>query len=188
MSNPGESPPEVLPDLNKKPIYWLDLDDITFVNLNLKFSPPRKPGSENTLDSSSILAVKFPDHMVNGYYNPDGELIRLESGPGVLEFIPTSKEAALASVLRGPATPDTLHPGITADNSLNDLNRVIDLNLKILNAGLTQTPSDSTQTVTKDGDGWLVDIHPALFPYTGSDPVELAKMATMSKNGFSPAL
>lgn len=94
------------------------------------------------------------------YTSPEGELLRQEYPFGVLD-LSVPKETALA-LSKKPAPEDDflVANSLKMEGSLGDLERLYNLKLRIVGMDLSTIPSDDAQTVTKDGDGWIVELHP----------------------------
>ena len=113
------------------------------------------------------IEIDDSDSKTYAYVTAKGDLIKFE-GPMGMEMYPETKAEALSdstapdSAAADLATASSLKP----DKDIPDIEAVKDLKLRITGRDLSALPTDSHQTVTKDGDAWIVDVHPIAFEDT----------------------
>ncbi len=94
------------------------------------------------------------------YVDAKGETLKTV-GPMGMEMIPEPKEVAM-KIDGGAAAADLANASsIKTDKPIQAPNSRISLTLRVKGFDLGRTPSDEHQTIKRDGDSWLVTIHPA---------------------------
>lgn len=110
--------------------------------------------------SATLSELSVGGNKLKMYTDEQGVLIRTETGDGYLVDA-QAKEVALLPPSPKEDQPDmlilnTLHTVSPIENAV----KLIDLKLRFRGHDLSKIPSDEFQTVSKYGDGWIVDIHP----------------------------
>lgn len=120
-------------------------------------------GGRETLDTelgrveATKVEVLDPRATMLAWVDAKGQLIKAEN-PGLgLLMKPEPKELALTE---GDGTVDLAEvSAIRPDRPLGELHGA-GSKLRITGVDLSRMPSDEHQTVRKDGDGWIVEVHP----------------------------
>jgi transglutaminase-like putative cysteine protease len=115
-----------------------------------------------------------PDTTISAFYSPDGDLRRLVYGTYETEVLPESREAALAPSKNDSSALDLYDLiALKSDKPIDGLGApLVELMLRFSETDLTHAPSDSGQTVSKQGNSWIVDIHPAKPSEAATPPVK----------------
>lgn len=95
------------------------------------------------------------------YLDSKGQLV-IAFGPMGIEMRPMSKVKAMAAS-SGGQTPDLADlSAIKPDKPISNPGQIAELTLRISGKDLSSIPSGDHQTVQKDGNSWIVTIHPAM--------------------------
>lgn len=95
------------------------------------------------------------------FTGPQGRLLRIEY-PNAIVLRAEPKAVALAQPKEEElAGVDIVKRSMMKiDGDVGDSMSLIHLRLRIVGVDLSHAPSDDGQTITRDGDGWIVDLHP----------------------------
>ncbi len=105
------------------------------------------------------------------YTSPDGVLLRMDDPSGQV-VQSTTKALALATPEAPTADTDLLAlSSLKIEGLPDDPSDLRELKLRVVGEDLSDIPSDETQTVTKEGDAWIVDLHPSLLQIASGVPV-----------------
>lgn len=108
------------------------------------------------------------------YLDAKGEMLKTV-GPMGMEMIPEPKEIALKVDGGGAAAADLANASsIKTNKPIRAPNSRTSLTLRVKGFDLGKTPSDEHQTIKKDGDSWLVTIHPA-DPKSATSSIKLGQ-------------
>ncbi len=78
-----------------------------------------------------------------------------------MEFLPEPKEIALAESDKAAGSIDLEeYFSLKTDKPIENSEHLTDLKLLISGLDLSKVPTDTNQSVSKQGDAWLVDVHP----------------------------
>lgn len=106
------------------------------------------------------------------YLDAQGQIV-VAYGPMGIEMRPMPKTQALAKG-GGSGQPDLADASaIKPDRPIDNPNQISELTLRISGKDLSNVPSGDHQTVKKDGDSWIVRIHPAAIQ--PGVPIEVAR-------------
>lgn len=93
------------------------------------------------------------------FLNAHGDIVKAE-GPMGIEMIPLTRAQALAPSAPSGGFDLAEASSINCDQDISDPAGIKVLKLRISGRDLSRLPSDEHQTVRRDGDSWLVDVHP----------------------------
>ena len=146
----------------QSPFYYLDGDTMGFVKANVSDVGKSTYIVGGISSQADLIELVLPDSKSRFYYGDSGSLVKLNYGNVDMELLPVSKEVALSKPGPNSASLDVESLiQIRADSPIPSSESLTELKLRISGSDLSQYPSDNGQTVTKDGDGWIVDIHPS---------------------------
>jgi hypothetical protein len=105
------------------------------------------------------IVIDDPRAPTTVFLDADGEMLK-SVGPLGMEMIPEPMEKAM-SLPDGPVQVDIADASsIKPDVPIEDVRTRKNLRLRVTGVDLSHLPSGSHQTVTQDGDGWIVELHP----------------------------
>ena len=172
---------ERMPAGEGTPPFVLNEDSLKFEKAEFKTVGPSSTTVGKVSVSANLVQMTVAGTTVRGFYDPQGAIVQLETGG--MHLLPEPKEEALTIVGKDAPTQsldDTL--AIKADGSIAGADNYKELKFRVTDADLSRTPSDAGQTVTKDGDGWIVEIHPTqTYISTGADVDQPAFSAEIAK-------
>ena len=150
-------------------LYVLDPTTVSFVRNNVKFIGRSKTDVRGKSVVANLIEIREPHSTTEVYVTGSGDLVRANGEMGI-EMYPISKKEALGkAALYTPGADLAYITNLKTDKPIEDPAHLKELRLRITGRDLAQIPNGEYQTVTKDGDAWIVDVHP---PQTGADPGE----------------
>jgi len=110
---------------------------------------------------STLIQILDPRMTFNVYVTKKGDLIKVDAPMGI-EMVPETREEALSHKSTGyqPSADLAFSSSIHPDKRISDPDALTGLTLRVTGHDLSNLPSDDHQTITKDGNGWLVVVHP----------------------------
>ncbi len=107
------------------------------------------------------ILVNDPRAALTLYIDEQGEMIK-SVGPMGIEMIAEPKEKAMALPDAGSAKPVDIaeSSAIRPDKPISNWTSRKALTLRVTGADLSRLPSGGHQTVTQEGDAWIVKLHP----------------------------
>ena len=152
---------EKIPSPGQRFTYWsFESGSLAFqkVELDTIASSMFKTGAEEI--SAVLTEIKAEGATARVFTNAEGELVRKEFPLGMV-LQSESKAVALAKPGKDEQPPDlVLINSLKSDKPIDDALHLSELKLRISGDDLSAIPSDPGQSVTKDGDAWVVDVHP----------------------------
>lgn len=146
-----------------KRFYILDPMTASFIKNDVKIIGPSKVTVKGVTKTAMLVMVIDPRAPMSVYLSPKGDIVKAE-GPMGLEMIPETREAAMKpSGKYDPSVDLAYSTSIKPDKDIPTPGQLTVLNLRITGRDLSNIPSDDHQTVTKDGDSWIVKVHPTRF-------------------------
>ena len=143
-----------------KSFYVLDPSTAAFIKNLVQIVGPRTTIVRGKKVKATLIEVTDPRSNMKIYVGTKGELVRVE-GPAGIEMIPVSKRVALSkNSAYEPSTDLAFSTSIQPDKPLDDPSHLTGLKLRISGKNLSNIPNDTFQTVSKEKDAWIVDIHP----------------------------
>lgn len=137
--------------------------------------------------STAMLTLGKGDGGVTLRYfiGANGELVHQELPYGMVMHAET-KEEALANPAADSDVPDLIESAsIKMDKEVKDPLTLTSLKIRVKRADMSKFPSDTNQTITPDGDGWIVDVHPAAIGK--STPMSIEEAAKGYEKFTQPA-
>lgn len=118
------------------------------------------------------VRIEDPRASTTMYIDAEGEMI-LGKGPMGMEMRAEPKEVAMD--LTGNTTTVDLaqSSSIRPDRPIENYRSISSLKLQIEGVDLSHAPSDEHQTVVKEGDVWIVTIHPAAVEFGAAKPISV---------------
>jgi len=95
------------------------------------------------------------------FIDSDGKMVRQEFPMDMVLQAETEKEA-LANPPTDSNIPDLLEmASLKMDKEVKDALKLSSLKVRVTGEDMSKFPSDANQSITQDGDGWIIDVHPA---------------------------
>lgn len=121
---------------------------------------------------ANLYEVTDPHGTTKVFFGAKGEIIKVESLLG-MELLPVGKSIALSRPGGYSPTVDlAVSSSLTTDRPIENPSTLSRLKLKIEGHDCSATPSDETQTVVKQGDAWVVDVHPVALEMVGASTIQ----------------
>jgi len=151
----------------QKRTFWvLDPMTVSFLKNDVKMVGPSMATVSGKKVPATLIEVIDPRTTMKVFVNVKGDLVCVE-GPMGIEMLPETKGVALAKPGKYSPTVDlAINTSLKTDKPIDDPAHLTELKLRISGKDLSHIPSDDSQTVTQDGDGWIVDVHPTLLAST----------------------
>ncbi len=143
--------------------YVLDPTTVSFIPNTVRLIGKQKTKLGDRNVDATVIDIEDPRATTRVYLGDGGDVIRAE-GPMGIVMVPET--AAEAMKMAGKYTPDVdlaFSTSIVPEGRLDDPAGTSELRLNISGHDLGSLPSDEAQTVSKSGQGWLVDVHPPRF-------------------------
>lgn len=142
-------------------MYVLDPTTISFIKNEVKFVGKTQTTVKGKTLPATLVEVVDPNVTMKIFVNDKGDVLRME-GPLGMELLPLSRATAMGKAPKyNPPVDLAVVTSIKTDKPIEDPAGTSELKLRITGRDLKKVPSDEYQTVTRDGAGWVVDIHPA---------------------------
>ena len=131
---------------------------------------------------AELLEAQLSEQSLRAYYAADGSFLKLSYGNFMTETIPVSKEDALAKSPRGDSGLN-LDELLTAhtDRPIPDTETLTRFKLDVTGTDLSSVPSDASQTIARDSESWIVDIHPIANSSSVAKISDVGRTAGMEK-------
>lgn len=139
----------------KKAYYVLDPMTVSLVKNTVTLIGKRKLDWNGKTYDVQAVEMKEPRAVTTAYFTAKGDLIKID-GPMGMEMVPM-REAEAKSLSTAPAPDLAEETKIKPDKEIPEPTSLDLLKLKITGRDLSLLPSDHRQTVTKDGDSWVVE-------------------------------
>ena len=133
---------------------------------------------------AQLVEIVDPRATLSVYVKASGELIKVD-GPMGMEMYP---EEDTADGVLPPTTPIDLAnvSSIATDVPITGPNELTGLKIRVTGHDMSNVPSDDHQTVTHDGQSWIVDVHPPRL--YSSEGLTLAQAGAQMKRFTIPSL
>lgn len=121
-----------------------------------------------------VLEVRIEDPRATTtlYLDSEGEMV-LGRGPMGMELRIEPREVAM-NIGGGSGQVDlALSSSIRPNRPIQNYRSIARLDLRVEGVDLSQAPSDEHQTITKDGDAWIVRVHPAAADASASERISV---------------
>lgn len=139
-----------------KEIYLFDPSTLSLVRCEPKNLGTQTIETKQGKTEATVIDVQDPRAPMKIFLSPKGDLIKA-TGPFGMEMLPLTKAEALAT---GEAVDIALASSIKPDREIPDFLDTLRLKLKVTGHDLGRLANDAHQNVTKDGDAWVLEIHP----------------------------
>jgi len=135
---------------------------------------------------ATLVEIVDPRATTRVYLETSGAIIKVE-GPMGIEMYPESREMAMAKAdAYRPSADLAFATSLKTDKPIKDPGTVKYLKLRITGRDLARVPTDDHQTVKKDGEGWVVEIHPPIIQ--GSKGALISDAARQQSQWTRPSL
>ncbi|HTQ11344.1 MAG TPA: transglutaminase family protein, partial [Fimbriimonadaceae bacterium] len=145
----------------KTTIYVLDPTTVSFLKNEVMLVGPRTVTVHNKAIDAELVQIIDPRMTFDVYVTRKGDLVKVDAPMGI-EMLPESREEALSSkgVEYKPAADLAFTSSIHPNGQISDPDALTGLTLRVTGHDLSSLPSDDHQTITRDGSGWKVAVHP----------------------------
>lgn len=146
-----------LPAGKVETFYVLDPVSLALLKTTAEVQPRQKVRVRGAEFTADVLVLRDPRAATRLYFSAKGDLIKVE-GPLGIEMLPEPEGQAKKLDANPPdiAFSTTLRP----DRPIQGAPSRARLSIRMTGMDLSALPSDAHQTLTKDGGGWRLDIHP----------------------------
>jgi transglutaminase superfamily protein len=107
-----------------------------------------------------VTEAKTRGITIRNILSPEGDLVRQEWSVGAVEIAESEQTAIEMPDAKSTLVDLVLATSLKPDKRIDNVTRLETLKLYLTGFDLSGVPSDDMQTVTKYGDGWVVDVHP----------------------------
>jgi hypothetical protein len=160
VANPGQ----------KVTYFSFDAWSLKFTKLELVNVGPATYSDGGKEFPANLFEQRAEEGKIRIFTNSAGERVRIEYPMGMVTRS-ESKEVALAP--NGPELPDIgMLAALKADTTISYPEHLTELKLRFSGEDLSRLPSDEGQAVTKEGESWIVDIHPPRIKDSVSKTIE----------------
>ncbi len=153
--------------------YVFDPQTISLVKNTLTLKPDETIDTPLGKTKVKTVYIDDPRAPTTVYLSAKGDLVKAV-GPFGLEMRPVTKEVAIAEQ-SGELADIALASTIPIDGDLGGWEQAKSLSFVFDGPKLDKAPSDGHQTVVKQGDKWLVDVHPTTWHDKTTTIAEAAK-------------
>lgn len=153
----------VLNGNSARTFYVLDPTTVSFVKNTIETLGVTTTKVRGKSVSGQTLKLVDPRAITKVWVTAKGDVLKVEAPMGI-EMLPITKQEALASATSANPTVDLAEvTRIKADKDMGDPASLTGLKIRLEGRDLARVPSDGFQTVTKDGNAWIIDIHPPII-------------------------
>ncbi len=157
-----------------KTFYVLDPTTVSFIKNEVTYVGKGKTKVGQKSFDALIVEINDTRTTTKVFMSAKGDLIRME-GPMGIEMLPVSKAIALAPPGKYAPSIDLAYAtSLKTDKPITDPANLSQLSLRITAKNLKSVPSGDFQTAKKDGEFWLIDVHPPRLDAATSVSIEEA--------------
>lgn len=169
-----------------KSFYVLDPTTVSFVKNEVKVVGPGEAVVNDKKFSATLVEITDPRTSMTVYISSKGDLIKVD-GPMGIEMLPISKAEALAAPGEyAPSTDLATATMLKTDKPIAHPASLKQLKLRVTAKNLRSVPTGDHQSATRDGDAWVIDIHPPQL--TKSVGTTIVKAAAQKPEFTKPSL
>ena len=155
----------------KMTVWVLDPMTASFQKDDVRIIGPSSTVVRGKSVSATLVEMTDQGTKMKVFMDPKGDLVRVE-GPLGIEMLPETKEVALTKPGKyTPAVDLANTTSLQTDKPIQDPSGLTELKIRIDGKDLSAIPSDSSQSVTKDGSDWVIDIHPVRLNSSAGMPI-----------------
>jgi hypothetical protein len=166
--------------------YVLDPNTVSFVKNEVRLVGPQRTTVRDREVDATLVEIIDPRASMKVFVSAKGDLLRV-LGPMGIEMLPESREEALAgSDGAVPAIDLAYATSLKLDRPLPNPPGVTSLKLRLSGRDFGMLPSDAHQTVTREGEKWLLHVHPVRVAELRATPI--AEAARAKPEWVEPAL
>jgi hypothetical protein len=166
--------------------YVLDPSTVDLVKNDVRVVGKRKAKVGTKSVDATLVEIVDPRATMRVYLSGKGDLVRVD-GPMGIEMLPVSRKVALGG--DGGYTPSVdlaFATSLKTDKPITEPTKLTGLKLRVTGRDLARLPSDTHQTVSREGDAWVVDVHPVRLDEVKS--VSIAEAARQKPEWVKPSL
>lgn len=170
----------------KTTIYVLDPMTISFMKTEVVLIGPKKVTINAKQVGATLVQIIDPRITTDVYVDAKGGFLKAESLG--IEMLPETRKEALngANATYKPSADLAFSTSIRPDKDIKDPEALTGLTLRITGRDLSRLPSDDHQTVRKEGDHWVIDVHPPAIEDV--KPTTIAQAGDQKKDWLKPTL
>ncbi|MGV3615777.1 MAG: transglutaminase-like domain-containing protein [Fimbriimonas sp.] len=166
--------------------YVLDPSTVDLVKNDVRVMGKRKTqiGGKNV--DATLVEIVDPRATMRVYLSGKGDLLRVD-GPMGIEMRPVSRKVAMGAT--GGYTPSVdlaFATSLKTDKPIGDPTALTGLKMRVTGRDLARLPSGDHQTVARDGEAWIVDVHPVRLD--GVSSIAIAESAAQKPEWTKPSL
>jgi hypothetical protein len=151
--------------------YVLDPTTVALLKNDVKVVGPAKAEVQGRSVDATLIEITDPRATMSIYLDAKGDLL-LAKGPMGIEMLPVSKAIALAPPGQYAPSIDLAYAtSLRTDKPITDPDTLKTLELRVTAKNLNSVPSDEHQTSRKDGDAWVLNVHPVQFSASRSGTI-----------------
>lgn len=170
----------------RRSFYVLDPTTVSLIKNEAVYRGPAKVKVKTVEVDATQIDLIDPRAATKVFVSAKGDVVKIE-GPLGLEMYPESKDVATAEAPDDGPRPDlAFATAIPTDPPLGNPNRITKLDLEVTGLDLGRMPSDRHQTVRRQGDAWLISIHPVIGDAKKSQTIEA--VAKAQPNWIRPSM
>lgn len=133
---------------------------------------------------AQVVEVSEPRATMKVYLSSKGDLLKVD-GPMGIEMRPITAAEALGEAPAGQVPLDLAYAtALKLDKPVADASGLKSLTIRVIGADLARLPSDAFQTVKREGENWLVTVHPVV----GNSKTTVAAAAKQQPDWVLPGL
>lgn len=143
--------------------YTFDPNTLALVKVRTEPKGTEKVSVKGIQIDAQRIEIIDPRATLSYYVTSKGDFVKA-TGPFGMEMIPESEIEARALPAAGARADLAFASAIPTDKPIPQADRTKKLKLRVKGFDLGRMPSDSHQTVKRDGDAWIVEVHPVAPP------------------------
>lgn len=168
----------------KKSFYVLDPTTVAFVKNQAVLKGPAKAKVRGKEVDSTLIEIIDPRATTLVFVSAKGDFIKAEAAMGI-ELLPEDGSTPIEKP-SGKAPDLAFSTSIPTEPKLKNPGKLTRLKIRLDGVNLSGIPSDGHQTVKKDGNGWIMEIHP---PKLADSPgVTIQQAGAQAKKWTGPDL
>jgi hypothetical protein len=170
----------------KRTIYVLDPMTVSFMKTDVIVVGPKQTTVNEQPVDATLVQIVDPRITTDVYITAKGDLIKAEAMG--IEMFPETREKALDSKNQGykPSADLAFATSIHPNKNIANPSTLTGMSLKITGRDLSRLPSDDHQTVKRQGNAWLIDVHPP--KYAADKRITIAQAGKQKPEWLKPAM
>lgn len=150
---------EKVPVGTTKAFYVLDPMTAGLVKNEVRHAGNAKVDVRGNSHDVQVIEIVEPRATMKVYLSSKGDVVKVD-GPMGMTMYPATEAEALAATEPGPRPDLAELNAIKPNRPITQPDAITRLTLRLTNVDLKRLPTDAFQTISQDGSGWKVVIHP----------------------------